>query len=94
MKILLKHIRQEIWHRHLFDYLLIFTAAVFFVLTIRLFAGIRSIQIFMFIAFTAFYICWGIYHHILTKTLRLKIMLEYMFIGFAIIFLALTLANY
>jgi succinate-acetate transporter protein len=48
----------------------------------------------MFIAFTAFYICWGIYHHILTKTLRLKIMLEYMLIGFAIIFLALTLANY
>ncbi len=94
MKILLKHIRQEIWHRHLFDYLHIFTAAVFFVLTIRLFAGIRSIQIFMFIAFTAFYICWGIYHHILTKTLRLKIMLEYMLIGFAIIFLALTLANY
>ena len=94
MKTLLKHIRQELWHRHLFDYLLILTASVFFVLAIRVFAGIRGIQVFMFIAFTVFYICWGIYHHILTKTLRLKVILEYMFIGFAIMFLALTLANY
>ncbi len=94
MKKLINHIKQEIWHRHLFDYLLMFTAVVFFILAIRIFAGIRGIQIFLFLAFTVFYICWGIYHHILTKTLRLKVILEYMLIGFAIIFLALTLANY
>jgi len=94
MKYLLRHIRQEMWQRHLFDYLLILTASVFFILAIRIFAGMRGIQIFIFVAFTVFYISWGIYHHILTKTLRLKIMLEYMLIGFAIIFLALTIANY
>lgn len=94
MKQLIRHTHKELWQNHLFDYLLIITAAVFFVLSVRLFSGVHGIQIFLFIAFTVFYICWGIYHHILTKTLRLKVMLEYVLIGFVIIFLALTLVNY
>lgn len=94
MKHLVRHVHKELWQNHIFDYLLIFTAAVFFVLAMRLFAGLRSAQLFLVVGFTVFYICWGIYHHIITKTLRLKIMLEYVLIGFAIIFLALTLVNY
>jgi len=94
MKHLIRHAHKEFWHNHLFDYLLIATAALFFILATRLFVGDRGIQLFLFTAFTVFYICWGIYHHIITKTLRLKIMLEYVLIGFAILFLALTLVNY
>lgn len=94
MRHLVRHIKTEMWHHHLFDYLLILTAAVFFVLAIRLFAGIPSAQLFVSVAFAVFYICWGIYHHILTKTLRLKIVLEYLLIGFSIMFLALALAQY
>lgn len=94
MKHLIRHVKKEVWHHHLFDYLLILTAAIFFILSVRLFAEVKSAQLFVFIAFTIFYICWGIYHHILTKTLRLKILLEYFLIGFSILFLALTLAQY
>lgn len=94
MQQLIRHIKKEVWHKHLFDYLLMGTAAVFFVLGVRIFAGMRGMQIFMFLAFTMFYICWGIYHHIITRSLRLKVVLEYILIGSAIIFLALTLALY
>ncbi len=94
MKHLIYHIRKEVWHTHLFDYLLMFTAAVFFILGVRVFAGMHGMQMFMFVAFTCFYICWGIYHHIITKTLRLRVILEYVLIGASIVFLALTLALY
>ena len=93
MKHLVRHVHQELWHKHVFDYLILATGAVFFILSVRIFAGVRGIQLFLFIAYTAFYICWGIYHHIITKTLRLRVMLEYVLIGFAVIFLALTLAQ-
>ena len=94
MKHLLQFAHKEIWHNHVFDYLLIVTAAILFVVGVKMFAGMVGIQIFFFIAFAGFYIAWGIYHHILTKTLRLRIFLEYVLIGFLIIFLALTLSNY
>lgn len=94
MKHLIHHVRKEIWHNHLFDYLLIATGAILFILGVRVLSGMPGAQAFLFVAFTVFYICWGIYHHIVTKTMRLKVMLEYLLIGSSIIFLALTLINY
>jgi hypothetical protein len=39
------------------------------------------------LAFTSFYIIWGIYHHIVDNSLHLKTLIEYILIGFTIIFL-------
>lgn len=80
------------WQNHLFDYLLLLTGAVFFVLAMKLFAGERNVQILLVISFSGFYILWGIYHHIITKTLRLRVLLEYVLIGMASLFFLLTLA--
>jgi hypothetical protein len=92
MKHVIRHIRHETWERHMFDYLLLAVAALFFVLAFRLFSGERTIQFFLLLSFTLFYVSWGMYHHILTKTMRLKVLLEYVLVGFAVLFLALTLA--
>jgi hypothetical protein len=80
------------WLGHIFDYLLILTTAFFFIIAMKLFKGERSAQIMLVISFAGFYMLWGIYHHIITKTLRIKIILEYMLVGTAIIFFLLTIA--
>lgn len=92
MNHLIRFIHHEIWHRHLFDYMLIVISAVLFVLGMQLFSGQRQAQFFCIVAFTAWYIVWGVYHHILTRTLRIRILIEYILIGFAILFFSLTLA--
>ena len=86
MKILFKHLKREI-KKHFFDYLLLFTAGVFFLLGVNYLKGERLFEFILILAFTSFYIVWGIYHHIIEDTLHLKIVLEYIFIGFTILFL-------
>lgn len=92
MKHLLKHIHQEILYRHLFDYVLLFALAVFFTLGMQYFVGQRSMQFMLVVAFAAVYIVWGIYHHIITGTFKLRVMLEYVLLAFTMIFLSMTLA--
>ncbi len=92
MNHLFQFIHDEIWHRHLFDYVLILVAAAIFLLGMRLFSGQREAQFFCIVAFAVGYIIWGVYHHILTHTLRIRILIEYILIGFAIIFFSLTLS--
>lgn len=83
---LIKHIQKEI-KSHPFDYLLFFTACVFFILALNIFRGERLLEFIIVLAFVSFYIIWGIYHHIIENSLHLKVVLEYVLIGFTILFL-------
>jgi len=87
MKKFLIHLYKEIsFHR--FDYLLFFTAGAFFVISLQIFKGERLVEFLILLAFTSFYIIWGMYHHIIENTVHLKNIIEYVLIGFTIIFLA------
>ncbi len=86
MNTLIKHIRIE-FKKHAFDYLLFITAGVVFLLGLNLFRGERLLEFIILLSFVCFYIIWGIYHHIIEDSLHLKIVLEYILIGFAILFL-------
>ena len=72
---------------HLFDYLLLITAGIFFLILLNIFRGQRIIEFFVLISFAFFYIVWGVYHHIVNETLHLKTVVEYILIAFIIIFL-------
>jgi len=80
------YLKKEI-RLHLFDYLLLFTAGVFFLIAVNTFRGERFLEFIMLLAFTSFYIIWGIYHHIIEDSLHLKIVVEYILIGFTLMFL-------
>jgi hypothetical protein len=72
---------------HLFDYLLLITAGIFFLILLNIFRGERVIEFFVLVSFAFFYIIWGVYHHIINETLHLKTVVEYILIAFIIIFL-------
>lgn len=86
MRILIKYIKNELKH-HLFDYLLLFTAGIFFLLALNIFKGEKIIEFIIILSFVSFYIVWGIYHHLLKTRLHLKIVVEYILIGFIVLFL-------
>jgi len=83
---LIKQIQKE-FKKHPFDYLLFLTVCVFFVLALNIFKGERLLEFIILLAFVSFYIIWGIYHHIIENTLHLKVVLEYVLIGFTVLFL-------
>ncbi|MBI5122261.1 hypothetical protein HZA75_00220 [Candidatus Roizmanbacteria bacterium] len=72
---------------HFFDYLLLITAGIFFLILLNIFRGQRVIEFIVLVSFAFFYIVWGVYHHIINETLHLKTMVEYILIAFIIIFL-------
>ena len=80
------HLKMEL-KNHLFDYLLLFTAGIFFLILLNIFRGQRVIEFFVLVSFAFFYIIWGVYHHIINETLQLKTVVEYILIAFIIIFL-------
>ena len=86
MKTLVKHLKIEV-EKHAFDYLLFITAGVVFLMGLNLFRGERLLEFIILLSFVSFYIIWGIYHHIIEDNLHLKIVLEYILIGFAVLFL-------
>ena len=86
MKDLAQFVHRE-FKTHTFDYLLFTTAGIFFLISLNIFKGERLIEFVILLAFTSFYIIWGIYHHIIENTLHFKIVLEYILIGFPILFL-------
>lgn len=86
MKHFIKHLEREL-KKHLFDYLLLFTSGIFFLIALNVFKGERLMQFIILFAFTSLYILWGIYHHIIDDTLHLKTVIEYILIGFTVIFL-------
>ena len=86
MKHIANYIQKEI-KKHSFDYLLFATAGIFFLLALNIFRGERLIEFIILLSFTSFYIIWGIYHHIIEDSIHFKIVLEYVLIGFTILFL-------
>ena len=86
MKKLFFHVKKE-FKTHLLNYLLLIAAGIFFLISVSLFTGDRLFEFIILIAFVSFYIIWGIYHHIIENTLHLKTVIEYILIGFTIIFL-------
>ncbi|OGK14548.1 hypothetical protein A3C98_02110 [Candidatus Roizmanbacteria bacterium RIFCSPHIGHO2_02_FULL_37_15] len=86
MKYLVVHIRKEI-KKNLFDYLLLFTAGVLFLISLNIFKGERLLEFIILLIFISFYIIWGIYHHIIEDSLHLKTVVEYILIAFTLMFL-------
>jgi hypothetical protein len=85
-KLLYSHLKKE-FKNHLFDYLLLITAGIFFLILLNIFRGERMIEFIILVSFAFFYIIWGIYHHIINESLHLKTVVEYILIAFIIIFL-------
>lgn len=83
---MLKHFKKELI-KHSFDYLLLTSTGVFFLISLQIFKGERLLEFIMLLLFVSFYIIWGIYHHAINKNIHLKTALEYVLIGFTIIFL-------
>jgi len=83
---IINYLKKEI-QRHPFDYLLFITIGVFFILALSIFKGERLIEFVILLSFVSFYIIWGIYHHVIQNSLHLKVVLEYVLIGFTILFL-------
>ncbi len=73
--------------KHLFDYLLLITVGIFFLIGINIFKGERFIEFVVLLTFASFYIIWGTYHHIRHQSLALKIVIEYILIAFTLVFL-------
>lgn len=82
----IKHLAKEL-STHMFDYLLFLTAGAFFIISLQIFKGERLLEFVILLAFTSFYIIWGMYHHIIDNSVHLKSIIEYVLIGFTIIFL-------
>lgn len=83
---IIKYLDHEV-KKHTFDYLLLVTAGIFFLVSINIFKGERLLEFIFLLAFAGFYIVWGIYHHIIDDSLHLKTVIEYILIAFTIIFL-------
>ncbi len=73
--------------KHLFDYLLLITAGIFFLVALNIFKGERFLEFIFLTAFAVFYILWGVYHHVIEDSLHLKIVIEYILIAFTLVFL-------
>jgi len=86
MKHIVIYLKKEV-KKNLLDYLFLFTAGVFFVVSLNMFKGERMLEFVVLLGFASFYIVWGIYHHILEDTLHLKTVIEYILIAFTVVFL-------
>ena len=86
MNTFLSHLKSE-FKKHIADYLFLLTAGVFFIVSLSLFRGERLLEFLMVLIFVSIYILWGIYHHIIKNDLHFKIVLEYILIGFTVLFL-------
>ena len=76
------------------DYLVLLTACVFFLLILKMYQGERLSSFITLIGFVLFYIIWGVYHHLQDGVLHLKIVIEYVFIGFTILILLTALFSF
>ncbi len=82
----IKQLKKEL-KKNLFDYLLLITGGILFLISLNLFKGERLLEFIILFIFISFYIMWGIYHHIIENSLHLKTVVEYILIGFTIMFL-------
>ena len=78
----------------LFDYLVLVTASIFFLLFLKAFQGEKLISFLVLVLFVSFYILWGIFHHMREQTLHMKNVLEYILIGFCILILLTVVVTF
>lgn len=78
---------------HYLQYLVFATAGVFVLVLLNIMRGNRLEQFLIIMLFTVFYVFWGIAHHITDKTLRPKIVLEYILIGAIVLFMLQVLLS-
>ncbi|MBW7960000.1 hypothetical protein B6D29_03640 [Microgenomates bacterium UTCPR1] len=90
MKQPLNLIKNQI-QNNLYDYLLLVTGGVFFLIAMNVFRGERLLEFITLLTFSGFYIIWGIYHHSTEDGLHLKTVIEYILIGFTILFFLKTI---
>ncbi len=86
---LIKAMHKEL-HAHFLDYLVLITGGVFFLLLLKTLSADKTSMFIVILLFTSFYIVWGVYHHTSTKTLHMKNVVEYILIGFIVLFLVTT----
>jgi hypothetical protein len=77
-----------------FDYLVLITGSVFFLLFLRAFQGEKLISFLILLIFVSFYVAWGILHHLREESLHLKNVIEYILIGFCILVLLTVLFSF
>ncbi len=80
----IKHIQKEL-KKHLIDYLILFSGGIIFLVFISMFRGQRDKTFLSILTFSGFYMLWGIFHHMKEGVLHLKIVLEYVLIGFIVL---------
>ncbi len=76
---------------HIFEYLLLITSGIFFVVFLAIFRGQHSKQFIIASLFILYYISWALIHHARDQSLHLKIVLEYLIIGALAFFVFRTL---
>jgi len=76
---------------HNVDYLVLITATVFFLLFLKFFQGERNYSYLTVLTFSAFYVVWGIIHHMRDDSVHLKNVLEYILISFGVLLLMIVL---
>ncbi len=73
--------------KYFIDYLIFITVGILFITLLSFFKGNRFEQFIIITLFVNLYIFWGVFHHIKLNRLNLKIVVEYIIIGFLTIFL-------
>lgn len=88
MNHIIRSVHKEV-KKHVYDYLLLCTGGIIFLLFLRLFQGYRTYSFIIICLFVGFYIFWGQYHHTKMRQVRLSHIVEYILIGFTVLFLLL-----
>jgi hypothetical protein len=86
MKHFPKYIAREL-KVHAFDYLVLITGGIFFLLAAYTFQGNKYASFVAVTAFCVLYILWGMYHHYRLGNLHIKNVVEYILIGFTFLYL-------
>lgn len=86
MKHLTKTVANEL-RVHGFDYLVLISGGVLFMLFANTYQGSRYTAFTAALAFCILYIFWGIYHHYRLGNLHIKNVVEYILIGFTFLYL-------
>lgn len=86
----IKKAENDIKH-HVFEYLLLVTSGIFFIVFLAIFRGQHSKQFIIASLFILYYILWALIHHARDQSLHLKIVLEYLIIGTLAFFVFRTL---
>lgn len=77
-------------NRHHLWYLVLASIAVLLIAALLATQGNKEIQFIIASLFISVYIAWGVFHHIMDRTLRLSVVLEYILIGATAFFLLKT----